>query len=90
MNIIAVEDRKDHSLKHSSRFKVILAFYGFYILGDFLGGSFVLQNNKVALVLIVLIPTILLLAYISMVVHSVQPRKKKIPRRASRLKVVGR
>ncbi len=54
-----------------------------------LGGLFLLANNKVALVLIVLIPTIALLAYISMVVHTVQPRKKSIPRRASRnVKVV--
>ena len=75
-------------MKHSSRFKVVCACYGFYILGDFLGGSFVLQNNKVALVLIVLIPTIALLAYISMVVHTVQaePTKKRLPvRRASRV-----
>jgi len=67
------------------RFKVVLACYGFYILGDFLGGLFLLANNKVALILAVMIPTIALLAYISMVVHSVQPRKKRIPRRASRV-----
>jgi len=69
------------------RFKVVLACYGFYILGDFLGELFVMTSNRVALVLIVLIPTIALLAYISMVVHSTQPtRKKKLPvRRASRV-----
>ncbi len=74
-------------MKHSSRFYAICACYGYYILGIFLSGLFVLRDNKVALILIVMIPTILFLAYISMVVHSVQPpAKKKLPvRRASRV-----
>jgi len=67
-------------VKHSVRFKVVCACYGCYILGDFLGELFIMSGNKVGTVLIVLIPTIALLAYISMVVHSVQSaRKKKLP-----------
>lgn len=68
------------------RFKVVCACYGCYILGDFLGELFIMSGNKVGTVLIVLIPTIALLAYISLIVHSVQPRKRKLPvRRASRV-----
>ena len=72
-------------MKHALRFKMALALYSCYILGDFLGGLFVLQNNKVALVLVVMIPTILLLAYISLISHSVQPRKRLPVHRASRV-----
>ncbi len=73
-------------MKHSSRFYIVCACFFCYITGDFLGGLFVLQSNRVALILIVMIPTVLLLAYISMAVHSTQPpRKKKLPRRASRV-----
>ena len=74
-------------MRHSSRFKIVVACFSCYILGDFLGELFLLQNNKAAMILVVMIPTILLLCYISMVVHSTQPpRKKKLPvRRASRI-----
>ncbi len=73
-------------MRHSLRFKIITACFSCYLAGDFLGGLFMHQDNKVAIVLVVMIPTILLLAYISMAVHSVQPPKKKaIPRRASRV-----
>lgn len=66
-------------MSHSLRFKLVIAFYAIYLLGDFLGGLFVLQNNKTAVILVVLIPTIIVLAYISLVVHTVQPAKKRLP-----------
>lgn len=66
-------------MKHSLRFKVVTACYTCYLAGSFLGELFLMQSNKVALVLMVMIPTIVVLAYISMAVHSVQPRKKSMP-----------
>lgn len=74
-------------MRHSLRFKIVTACFSCYLAGDFLGGLFMHQDNKVAMVLAVMIPTIALLCYMSMIVHSVQaPAKKKpIPRRAFRI-----
>ena len=72
-------------MKHALRFKMALALYSCYILGGFLGSLYVYQDNKVAIVLVVMIPTIALLAYISLISHSVQPKKRLPVRRASRV-----
>jgi uncharacterized membrane protein YfcA len=68
-------------MKHSVRFKVVCALLFCYLLGTFLGVFFTVQNNRVGIVLEVLIPVILFLAYVSLITQQVQPRKKKLPKR---------
>jgi xanthine/uracil/vitamin C permease (AzgA family) len=73
-------------MRHSLRLKSVLASYGFYMVGGFLSAVFVYTNNRVGAVLAVMIPTIIVGIYLSLIVHSVQPRKKRLPvRRASRV-----
>lgn len=73
-------------MKHTLRFKIAVACYSCYICGEFLGGLFIHQDNKIAAVAAVLIPTIMLALYIALLSRQVQPRKKKLPvRRASRV-----
>jgi cytochrome c oxidase subunit IV len=76
------ERRED--VKHSLRMKTVLLNYLFYMAGGFLSAVFVYTNNRVGAVLAVMIPTIIVGLYLSLIVHSVQPAKKKLPvRRAS-------
>ena len=78
-------------MKHSLRLKAVLAYYVFYMSGGFLSAVFVYTNNRVGAVLAVIVPTIIVGLYMSLIVHSTQPpRKKKLPRRASRVSTSGR
>ncbi len=67
-------------MKHSLRLKTVLLYYLFYMSGGFLSAVFVYTNNKVGAILAVIVPTIIVGLYLSLIVHSVQPpRKKKLP-----------
>jgi uncharacterized membrane protein YfcA len=73
-------------MRHSLRLKAVLAYYLFYMVGGFLSAVFVYTNNRVGAVLAVIVPTIIVGLYLSLIVHSVKPAKKKLPvRRASRV-----
>jgi len=76
-------------MKHSLRLKIILACYSCYITGGFLSALFTMTGNRVASVLAVMIPTIIVGIYISLVVNQTGARKKPKPlpkRRASVVK----
>jgi len=66
-------------MKHMLRFRIAVACYSCYVCGEFLGSLFMYQNNKIGVVAVVLIPTIVLFLYISVLSRQVQPRKKKLP-----------
>ena len=77
-------------MKHSLRFKVVCALLFCYLLGTFFGVLFTIQNNRVGIVLEVMIPIILFLAYVSLVTQQVQPRKKRLPRRNDVFQIIFR
>jgi hypothetical protein len=68
-------------MKHMLRFRIAVACYSCYVCGEFLGSLFMYQNNRIAAIAAVAIPTLLLFLYISIISRQVQPRKKKLPAR---------
>jgi hypothetical protein len=72
--------KRREGMKHSLRLKAVLAYYIFYMSGGFLSAVFVYTNNKVGAILAVIVPTIVVGLYLSFIVNSVQPpKKKKLP-----------
>ena len=68
---------------------IVIACYTLYMAGGFLSAWIVMTDNRVGAVLAIVVPTTIVGIYVSMIVNSVQPRKKRLPvRRASRMKVV--
>ena len=68
-------------MKHMLRFRIAVACYSCYVCGEFLGSLFMYQNNRIAAIAAVAIPTLILFLYISIISRQVQPRKKKLPTR---------
>ena len=64
-------------MKHMLRFRIAVACYSCYVCGEFLGSLFMYQNNRIAAIAAVAIPTLILFLYISIISRQVQPRKKK-------------
>jgi UDP-N-acetylmuramyl pentapeptide phosphotransferase/UDP-N-acetylglucosamine-1-phosphate transferase len=79
-------------MKYLLGFRFVLTSYFSYLIGGFLSAFLVITNNRVGAVLAVLIPTIGVAIFISVIVRQVkQPRKKKlVVRKASRISKVAR
>ena len=76
-------------MKYLLGFRFVLACYFCYLVGGFLSAFLIITVNRVGAVLAVLVPTIAVGIFISLIVRQVQPRKKKMPvRKASRVSKV--